>query len=38
MPVKLSDELVKIARNEAAAAERSITAQIRALGKARPIG
>ena len=28
MPVKLSDELVKVARKEAAAAERSITAQI----------
>jgi hypothetical protein len=28
MPVKLSDELVNVARKEAAAAERSITAQI----------
>jgi hypothetical protein len=28
MPVKLSDELVELARKEAAAAERSITAQI----------
>lgn len=28
MPVKLSDELVRVARKEAAAAERSITAQI----------
>jgi hypothetical protein len=28
LPVKLSDELVKVARKEAAAAERSITAQI----------
>ncbi|OFW03305.1 MAG: hypothetical protein A3H96_19610 [Acidobacteria bacterium RIFCSPLOWO2_02_FULL_67_36] len=28
MPVKLSDELVKVARKEAAAADRSITAQI----------
>lgn len=28
MPVKLSDDLVKLARTEAAAADRSITAQI----------
>ena len=28
MPVKLSDELVKVARKEAAAGDRSITAQI----------